>query len=463
MQQKYFLAWLVAIVTAISGISPLKSHSGPLDGDTLIRVAVKVNDTLQQDSLYLLVSSAGTQVEAQNFMQLTGGMLFPISHLFHQEGLMVQYGRYISYTRLGFTNGFVNLQMVPIDPPAIILEVGSDRFYFAPLDFLSLAVGGTVVYDAVAGVLEIDIDPPPGFGAIFPPAGEVARALSDSGYIVQQGEITKENLIDFCLAGYTPNANGNNVGVPYLGMQIPPSPDMDSLFTPPISFNFEEDEAMVLIGLTPPECTYYSYRSYLMNQLYTFPPPATRIKVNASLGDMTSLYRMRPDLPLDSMFGRKFALIMAGDSLVALHILQTILAATPEIAEADIHFDILPSEGMFRFGIDPQADWGMFAHRVSLFKDSTEQENYVNNPPLEILRVTPTSPFQPVPFVLRSFLPRTCGTNEGELLPLMEQLEEGIYDTYQSDYEMIWLQPSPLGHRRLRSHPAGDGCPGRQS
>lgn len=438
-----FVGWLLAILMAIGGLTPLISHSKPLEGDTLIRIAVKVNDTLQQDSLYLLVSPAGTRIEAQNFMQLTGGTLFPISHLFQQEGLMVQYGRYISYTRLGFANGFVNLQMVPTDPPAMILEVDGVDLYFVPPDFLAQAVGGTVVYDAVAGVLEIDVGPPPGFGDIFPPAGELAQALKASGYTVQQGEITKENLIDFCLAGYTPNANGNNVGVPYLGMQIPPSPDMDSLFTPPISFNFEEDEAMVLTGLTPPECTYYSYRSYLMNRLYTFPPPATRIKINASLGDMTSLYRMRPDLPLDSMFGRKFAIIMTGDSLVAMHIKQTILAAAPEIAEADIHFDILPSEGMFRFGIDPQADWGMFAHRVSLFNDSTEQENYVNNPPLEILRVSPASPVQPVPFALRSFLPRTCGTNEGDLLPLLSQLEEGIYNTYHSDYEMIWLQPSP--------------------
>jgi len=98
---------------------------------------------------------------------------------------------------------------------------------------------------------------------------------------------------------------------------------------------------------------------------------------------------------------------------------------------------------MFRFGTDPQADWGMFAHRVSLFKYSTEQENYVNHPPLEIIRVTPVQPITPVLFPLHSFLPRTCGTNEFDLLPLLEQLEEGIFDAWHSNYEMIWLQPAP--------------------
>jgi len=442
MKRKYFVAWLVIIFTAINGLITNSSLASPLEGDTLILTVVKLNGTVQQDSLFLLISDPGPQVEAGNFMQLVGDTSYPISNLFHQEGIVVQYGRYISYTRLGFAQGFVNLKMVDLVPPARIATAGGQSRYFLPLDFLAQAIGGTVTYDAIAGLLEIIAAPPPQFGDIFPPAGNVAQALLDSGYYVQQGEITKENLIDYCLAGYTPNANGNNVGVPYLGMQIPPSPYTDSLFTPPISFNFEADEAMVLIGKTPPECKYYSYRSYLMNRLYDF-PTYTRIKINASLGEMTNLYRMRPDLPLDSMFGRKFALIMAGDSLLAKKVKLTILAATPEIAEADIHFDILPPEGMFQFGLDPQADWGMFAHRISLFKDSTEQETFVNNPPLEIMRITPKQPIPQVPFSLHSFLPRTCGTNEFELLPKLNTLEEGIYDAWHADYEMIWLQPSP--------------------
>jgi hypothetical protein len=85
----------------------------------------------------------------------------------------------------------------------------------------------------------------------------------------------------------------------------------------------------------------------------------------------------------------------------------------------------------------------MFAHRISLFKDSTEQETYVNNPPLEIMRITPLQTTPTALFSLRSFLARSCGTNEFDLLPLLDQLEEGIYDAWHTNYEMIWLQPSP--------------------
>jgi len=431
------------ILLLTSGIIPLISRSNPLEGDTLIRVTVKINDTIQQDSLYLLVTPNGALAEVKQLMQLVGGEFTPFSHIFHQYGFMVQYGRYISYTRLNFNQGFVNLQLVDILPPTIAMFIGSDSVYFAPLMFLAQAINGTVTYDAIAGQLEITKETAPDIGSVFPPAKPIAEALSNSGYSVLQGELSKQNPIDFCLAGYTPNANGNNAGVPYFGIQVPPYPYWDSLYSAPIVFTFNPDEAMVIVGRTPPECIYYSYRSYLMNRLYTFPYVTGRTKINASLGDMTSLYRMRPDLPLDSMFDRKFALIMAGDSMVAMNIRQIILASTPEIATADIHFDILPSDGMFRFGQNPQADWGNFLHRVSLFKDTAAQRSYMDNPPVEILRVTPLEPPPPVPFKLASFLPRTCGVNEFDLLPDLSLVEEGIYEAWHANYLMIWLQPSP--------------------
>ncbi|MCX6245868.1 MAG: hypothetical protein NTU98_14325 [Bacteroidetes bacterium] len=442
MKIKAFIPWNMILIMAMVAVNPLFSYSGETSGDSLVRVAIKVNDTIRPDSMYLLLSAAGPQAEVKKFMSSSGGSYYPISHIFHQDGIIVQYGRFISFARLNFAQGFVNLKMVQMEPPVSIQTIGSEKIYFAPLGFLANAMGGTIIYDTSKAMLSVIVAPAPAIGSIFPAAANLATAL-DADYKVQQGEITSENLIDFCLAGYTPNANGNNVGVPYLGMQLPPPPNMDSLFSVPINFNFNADEAMVLIGRTPPECKYFSYRSYLMNRLYNFPPSTTRTKINASLGDMTNLYRMRPDLPLDSMFGRKFALIMAGDSLVAMDVRSKILASVPEIAAADIYFDIIPSEGMFQFGVNPAADWGMFAHRISLFKDSTAQHDYVNNPPIEILRITPKTTPQQSMFTLRSFLPRSCGINEFDLLPDLELLEEGIYNTYHADYDMIWLKPSP--------------------
>ncbi|MFH0760447.1 MAG: hypothetical protein V2A67_02960, partial [Bacteroidota bacterium] len=443
MKSKSFFLWaMVSVIIAMGAIHPLLSYANKLEGDTLILVGVKLNGTTLTDSLYMRITSGGNQVEARKFMQLLGGTFCPFSHVFHQNGFMTQYGRYISFTGLGFDQGMVNLQLIKMVPPAVNRFVNGDSVYFAPLAFLAETLDGSVTFDAIQQLMEITCAPPPVFGDVFPPAAPVANALQGSGYIVQQGDINKENPIEFCLAGYTPNANGNNADFPYFGIQFPPYPGSDSIFTPPMNFTFQENEAMVYIGLTPPECKYYSYRSYLMNRFYEFPYPR-RIKINASLGETTSMYRMRPDLPLDSMFGRKFALIMSADSLVAMQIKQTILAATPEIAEADIHFDILPAE-IFYLGLQPQSDWGNFLCRAVLFADSAAQQAYMNNVPVEIMRVTPDPSTPQVPFSLHPFLPRACGTTEFALLPDMALLEEAIFDAYQTDYEMIMLLSWPF-------------------
>ncbi len=443
MKNKLYVKWsIILLIMFISGRLHVYSQEAQTTEETLIKLPVKLNDTILEDSLLLRITSVGTQVEVKKFMTVIGGGFHPFSQLFRQKGLMVQYGRFISFA--GFENplGFVNCEMVKIAPPVTIVFSGNNPVYFAPLLFLSQAISGDVIYNSSAGRIDISVPPPTEFGSIFPPARDVARALNDSGFTVQQGEINKMNPVNFCIARYTPNANGNNASYPYLGIQIPPSPGRDSIFYIPITFTLNEDEAMVMLGKTPPECLYFSYRSYLMNRMYDFPSSTTRTKINASLGESNSLYRMREDLSLDSMFNRKFALIMAADSLVAMQIKSTILASAPAISAKDIYFDIIPN-GIFKFGNKPQADWASFLHRISLFKNITDQNNYINNPPLEIMRITPKQPTQRVFFRTPSFLSRTSGHNEFSLIPDVELLEKGIYNAYHKTHEIIWLQPSP--------------------
>jgi len=433
------VACLLLIV--ISGIVPVVTSSQPLSWDSVFRVQVRINDTIQPDSLYILNSSGGNQVEIKNFMTLIGGSFFPFSHVFRLHGFMVQYGKFISYANLGFESGFASQQITGMEPPACNRFVNGDSVYFAPLGFLSAAIRGAVTFDEEAAILNITVSPPLVYGSIFPPAAAVKQELTASGYSVQQGEITKENPIAFCQAGYTSDANGNNADYPYYGIQLPPTDGVDSLFIVPSTYNLKEDEAMVFIGQTPPECKYFSYRSYLYNRLYNFPYSTSRTKINASMGDTKSLYRMREDLPLDSMFNRKIALIMTADSLIAMDIKSIILAATPEIAEADIHFDILPHD-IFRFGIQPQSDWCNFLCRAVLFSDTAAQNQYMNNIPVEIMRVQANPASQRKFFSVHPFLPRADGTTEFSLLPGMYLLEENIHDAFNEDYEIILLESS---------------------
>jgi hypothetical protein len=443
MKTKLLLKWLMIVITTIIfGRVSCFSQTLQLQGDTTIKVPVRLNSVMLQDSLFLRISSGGTQVEAKKFMTLIGGSYHPFSHIFHQNGLMVQYGKFISFARYNFALGFVNCQMVSMLPPVTSMFIGDVSVDFTPLSFLAKAISGTVSYDAITGRIDITVAPPKEFGSIFPPARDVALALNNSGYYVQQGETNKVNSIHLCIAKYAPDANGNNAAFPYLCIQLPPSPGRDSVYYIPLTFTLNTDEAVVMIGKTPPECLYFSYRSYLLNRFYDFPPSSTRTKIFASLGDSKSLYRMRKDLPLDSMFRRKFAFIMAADSLVAMHIKSTILAATPAISEKDIYFDIIPN-GIFKFGNNPYGDWTTFVHRASLFRDNTAQDEYINNTIIEIMRVTPKQSSQSVFFKVPSYLPRASGTNEFLMMPKLKLLEDGIYNAYHKTHEIIWLQPSP--------------------
>ena len=431
---------LLLSLRALPAISPDQVTS-----DSLIRVGIMLNGTIMPDSLYLAVLDSGHQVEARKFMETIGGSYYPISNVFHQQGLMVQYGRYISWARVGFATGFSSLAMVAMEPPVTKLMAGDEGYeFFAPLGFLEQAIAGAVDYNAGAGRVEVTVGPAPGFGSIFPPAAAVATAFQNSGFTVRMGEANKQFPIEFCLTGYTPNANGNNVGVPYFGIQLPPPPGQDSMFSVPLMYTVRSDEAVILMGKTPPKCKYFSYRSYLYNRFYNFPPPPTRRKINASLGETTSLYRMRPDLPLDSMFSRKFAIIMAADSILAMEVKAKILASTTAIDPADIHFDVLPSGDLFRFGTSSEADWTNILHRASLFEDTIAMNEYMNNPPLEIIQVTRNFPAAPGLWSIQPFLPRTSGITEFDLFHDMAALEFRIYETYHEDYDIIWLSSTPF-------------------
>ena len=153
---------------------------------------------------------------------------------------------------------------------------------------------------------------------------------------------------------------------------------------------------------------------------------------------------MRPDLPLDSMFSRNFAVIMAADSILAAEAKATILASTTAIAAADIHFDILPSGDLFRCGKNFEADWTNILHRVSLFEDTVAGNDYMDNPPLEVLQVTRNLPALTGLWSIHPFLPRTSGITEYHLFHDMELLELGIYETYHQNYDFIWLSSTPF-------------------
>ena len=115
-------------------------------------------------------------------------------------------------------------------------------------------------------------------------------ALEQDGFDVNAGGVDVWNLAaDWCdnKPGVTSAIYFNNQ--PYLQFLIPKStqePDQLSR-----TFQLQEDEAIVIIGLTPPPAKYFSYTPFLASKVY---PDRRRSQILASLGDSVNNLLSRP-------------------------------------------------------------------------------------------------------------------------------------------------------------------------
>ncbi|MBU2649766.1 MAG: T9SS type A sorting domain-containing protein [Bacteroidetes bacterium] len=399
----------------------------------------KINGQLQPDSLICKLSNNLFLVDARHFMESAGGEYYPFPDLFNVFGFATQYGKIISYARAYYDTGFYNSKPVFMIPPVEKISYEGRSLYAAPLGFLSRAIGDTLFYNSSDNLLEVYTSPPDTIGSIFTGASNVARVFQDEGFLVRQAAISYTNAITLCNAGYVPNCNGNNANFPYFLINMPPSPVCDTAFTITALYNMRNDEAIITMGYTPPECKYYSYRSYMVNRFFALPEPI-RLKIYASLGDTRNLYNMNTSVPLSERFERPFAIISAADSIIAYHAREIILNNTG-IPGEDIHFDIIPYE-LFNFGFNIFADWGNFLHRASIFKDEVAGQNYIHHPSLEVLRITPSSPATPQFFAFPPLKSRLSGTNEFYLLDDFYDMEQSIYQKYAPNYDITLLGPS---------------------
>lgn len=426
------LASLLAVLIIVS-VSIIQAQ------DTIVfKSPLEINGVQQADSIICVMQNGNYSADVKQLMELVGGEYYPFAGKFFIYGFATQYGKILSFSRDDFATGFYKSNPIVMLPPARKIQYDGVLLQVAPTNFLSKALGDTVYYDKSLMTLIVTIDPPDTIGSVIPDAADLAKSLKQNGYHVRQAGIDHTNAITICNAGYAPDCQGNNAGFPYFVINMPPAPSYDTLYNSTILFNLRNDEAIIAIGKTPPECKYFSYRSYLVSRLYTI-PDITRKKIYASLGDATSCYSMKPNLPIVEMFERDFAVISASDSIIAYQVKQLIMNNTT-IPEGDIYFDVIPSD-IYRFGFSQLADWGNFLHRASIFTNSSAGNAYINNPTLEILRVTPITPNTPVYLSNPALKSRITGNDEFYLNDEFEQLEHSLFNNYINDYDVAFLDP----------------------
>ena len=202
-----------------------------------------------------------------------------------------------------------------------------------------------------------------------------------------------------------------NPDAPYGLMLFPPHIDEtpDKYYGFPINddnnftgtWHMKDNEAIVLLGMTPPECRYFSFSNYLysrhfpkdwkpahgfLNQQHFLNCPdgneADRCEIFASIDDSLNLDR---GLNLDKdIFNTSFALILAQSQEATNYALQGLVKAG--VSEDLISNYSFPASEL-NLGIDTNSDTFITVMRTAFYNNLDEADEYFNNVPFRVMRM----------------------------------------------------------------------------
>ena len=256
--------------------------------------------------------------------------------------------------------------------------------------------------------------------------------LDKAGFGWQEGKVEFWDLVKETCQGKLPDTLANNPWPnAYITMKFPPHegaplPQID------VFWQLREDEAIVLIGQTPPSAAYFSYQSFVA--LY----PGAPGRIGAAVGDTINIGTVNTIGP--DRVRRPIVIIITGhrqtERLVRAALHQ---AGYPDaVINVETISPALAPLGVSRNG--KEGSWLGSVHRVAVPQNEAELTDYIREPTYRVFRLTPVDPStgevgmepvlapdpQPVP-ILRV---RGTGHTEMELYPALKRLRQAILDRY---------------------------------
>lgn len=249
------------------------------------------------------------------------------------------------------------------------------------------------------------------------------EALADNdGWTAQRGSYSFLDHTNCCVPGA--NCLWNNPSTPYGFLGVPPAPGQtgtDAMQMPDgtaRAFHLRQDEAIVLLGHTPPEARYYSWRSYLMLRP-DIPEPEP---ILGSLGASTNNAVVAGQL--GQAFDQPFALITTADLGQERRVRRLLQQAGFDASEI---FTDRITDGYVNHGLGDDADILMQVGRVSMIADPEAQAAFYTDPPFEVLRLTPDRAPAVVELHPAPELPvRGTGSNEDAWRQAQTELGEAV-------------------------------------
>ena len=254
-------------------------------------------------------------------------------------------------------------------------------------------------------------------------AGDLGRfqnALTQDGFDVTPGAAGILNLAaEWCAgtAGVEHAMFTNHT--PYLRFQIPKSAKDPQLVD---SFKLRPDEAIVLIGPTPPPVKYFGYHPFLATRIY---PNGTRQQLFAALGDAVNNGTINTIGP--SPYSTPAVLIFTPDRGTDARVRAALRRAGYPAA---IFNTIVFPAARLNLGDGENADELKVVLRIGMAESADAINNYIQqaSTAITVLRVTPRTQAKTDPFPVPKLRVRGTGSTEMDLANTLNQLRQGIME-----------------------------------
>ncbi len=266
------------------------------------------------------------------------------------------------------------------------------------------------------------------------------QALEKDGFTVREGGLTYFDFMKLYNSGVLPSAYGNNPATQYLVYLVPPASghhvtgiiaDIMNMLgvTADVTpfFSLRPDEAVVLVGRTPPECRYFSYDHYLMERTYG---NETRW-IFANLADTVNNLNIKTEGTPNGLPGNPYNQTTIVITTADKGIDQRIQAAALSAGYSGdiINTQVIPS-AMVNMGVENTSDtFGVFI-RPSLFADQQAGDAYIANKPAKVFRITPNESTKLDPYNMPELKVRGTGKTEFDLTDDLNELRQAILTKY---------------------------------
>lgn len=273
------------------------------------------------------------------------------------------------------------------------------------------------------------------------------QVLDSGGFETLQGRFRILDPVSMACIGVIPTTYHNNVQ-PYMsiilkgamGDSVPWEKTKRAI---PVNYLLRQDEAILLIGRTPPPMAYYSFQTFLFaryNPATLGYDPATAGFFRpyeapvAYLGDSVNSLTIRTTG--STPYNRPMVLISTGNRKTQERLREALRAAG--YADAIINTETLPAS-LVRFGYE-NADQFLFTVRMANAAGGNQaidefEQAVAAGSVLQVLRVRPKMEFSNDPLPAPPLRVRGTGQTEMDLYPAMEKLRKAILNRHAAGFD----------------------------